>query len=73
MSSHLMCLMLELSCVLEKITAQKLVLENQEALSDVENKTPEEKQKIFEKAFQNDLDYYKRLGTTRGITIIQKS
>lgn len=48
--------------LLEKITAEKLKLRSLEEQMD--NKTPEEKQKFFEKAFQSDLENYKRLGAT---------
>lgn len=53
--------------------SENLVVEDhQYDQSELENKTPEEKQKIFEKAFQSDLEKYKKLGTTtRGILILK--
>lgn len=48
--------------LLEKLTAEKLKLKSLEEQMD--SKTLQEKQKFFEKAFQSDLENYKRLGAT---------
>lgn len=62
---------IQIIVILEKITAEKLRLDDLEQLSD-DKTLQEDKQKFFEKAFQSDLENYKKLGSAAlGINIFE--